>query len=50
LTVTVESESAYPPERILPEAIKVMKEKIVAIRKAVLALKGEAGDVEMSGP
>lgn len=52
VTVNVESEGFYPPERLLPEAIKVMRGKIATIRKAAEALiadsVGESGvDVEM---
>ncbi|KAJ8523126.1 hypothetical protein ONZ45_g409 [Pleurotus djamor] len=41
----VESESAYPPERLLPEAIRVMRSKIANIRQAAEALRP---DVEMA--
>ncbi|KII95397.1 hypothetical protein PLICRDRAFT_48360 [Plicaturopsis crispa FD-325 SS-3] len=34
----IESESAYAPERLLPEAIHVMREKIATIKKAAEAL------------
>ena len=52
VTVNVESEGFYPPERLLPEAIKVMRGKIATIREAAEALiadsVGESGvDVEM---
>ena len=52
VTVNVESEGFYPPERLIPEAIKVMRGKIATIRKAAEALiadsVGESGvDVEM---
>lgn len=46
----VESESAYAPENLLPEAIKVMRAKIAVIKKAAEALMGNPGgsiDVEM---
>jgi len=51
----LESESAYRPEQLLPEAIKVMRSKIAAIRKAAQALvvDGPIGgneDVEMVAP
>lgn len=36
--VTVESEGPYAPERLLPESIKVMREKISSIRQAAQAL------------
>ncbi|CAA7263088.1 unnamed protein product [Cyclocybe aegerita] len=35
----VESESAYRPERLLPEAIKVMREKLAIIKQAAEALR-----------
>lgn len=48
-TVNIESESFYPPERLLPEAIKVMRDKIATIRKAAEALLADSdasdGDV-----
>ncbi len=37
--VNVESEGAYSPERLLPEAIKVMREKLAIIKKAAESLK-----------
>jgi DNA-directed RNA polymerases I and III subunit RPAC1 len=45
--VNIESEGPYAPERLLPEAIKVMREKIAKIKKAAEALVdgGEAGGV-----
>ncbi|KAJ3573100.1 hypothetical protein NP233_g2646 [Leucocoprinus birnbaumii] len=47
----IETESAYPPERLFPEALKVMREKISIIRQAAEALKaqleGTTADVEM---
>jgi hypothetical protein len=49
--VNVESEGPYAPERLLSEAIKVMREKLVAIRKAAEALldqDGVGGDVQMA--
>ncbi|KAI0933608.1 hypothetical protein AcW1_005394 [Taiwanofungus camphoratus] len=59
----VESEGPYAPERLLPEAIAVMREKIASIRMAAEALLADAdglggpgvgtvgadGDVEMGG-
>ncbi|KAF9496024.1 insert subdomain of RNA polymerase alpha subunit [Pleurotus eryngii] len=42
----VESEGAYPPERLLPEAIHVFRSKIDIIREAALSLRAE--DVEMN--
>ena len=44
----VESEGAYAPERLLPEAVKVMREKISAIRSAAEALLADA-DGEVPG-
>lgn len=54
LAVNVESEGFYPPERLLPEAIKVMRNKISVIRKAAEALIADSPDetgvdVEMGG-
>jgi DNA-directed RNA polymerase I and III subunit RPAC1 len=40
----VESESAYEPQELLPEAIKVMREKIATLREAADALLG--GNIE----
>jgi len=51
LTVNIESEGFYHPERLLPEAIKVMRTKISTIRNAARALLDHGGateDVEMS--
>lgn len=48
--VNVESESAYAPERLPSEAIKVMREKIAVVRKAAEALRSDAPDVEMTDP
>ncbi|TFK50729.1 hypothetical protein OE88DRAFT_1680508 [Heliocybe sulcata] len=48
----IESEGAYTPERLFPESIKVMREKIANIRKAAQVLSSESqgtGDVEMGG-
>lgn len=36
--VTVESEGPYAPERLLPESVKVTREKIASIRQAAQAL------------
>ncbi|EIW82446.1 hypothetical protein CONPUDRAFT_136940 [Coniophora puteana RWD-64-598 SS2] len=47
----VESEGFYPPERLLPESIKVMRSKIATIKKAaegLLASKDSNADVEMA--
>ena len=38
IPVNIESESAYTPERLFPESIKVMRSKIASIRKAAEAL------------
>ncbi|KAG6841339.1 hypothetical protein C0991_012164 [Blastosporella zonata] len=45
----IESEGAYEPERLLPEAIRIMREKISVLRKAAEALLtlGD-GDVQMA--
>ncbi|KAJ3987954.1 DNA-directed RNA polymerase [Lentinula detonsa] len=40
---SVESESAYKPEQLLPEAIVIMKEKIAAMKTAALGLLGGEG-------
>jgi len=37
--VNVESEGPYSPERLLPEAIKVMREKLAIIKKSAESLK-----------
>ncbi|KAI0644789.1 insert subdomain of RNA polymerase alpha subunit [Trametes meyenii] len=42
---SVESESAYTPEALFPEAIKVMRGKIGAIRSAAEALLADAQDL-----
>lgn len=44
LPVSVESEGPYEPERLLPEAIKVMRAKIASIRAAAEALLTGEGD------
>ncbi len=47
----METEGAYPPERLFPEAVRVMREKIAVIRSAADALKSQLegpGDVEMA--
>jgi len=49
--VNIETESAYPPERLFPEAVRVMREKISVIRIAALSLKGQlegTADEEMA--
>ncbi|KAF8911698.1 DNA-directed RNA polymerase, partial [Gymnopilus junonius] len=45
----VESEGPYAPERMLPEAIKVMREKLAVIRQAAEALqdKSPGGDADV---
>ena len=48
--VSVESEGPYAPERLLPEAIKVMRDKISSIRasaQALLADKDEMGTLPL---
>jgi DNA-directed RNA polymerase I and III subunit RPAC1 len=42
LTVNVESEGPYEPERLLPEAIKVMREKLAIIKQAAEALRDKS--------
>lgn len=44
----VESEGPYAPERLLPESVKVMRDKIASIRKAAQALLADA-DGELPG-
>lgn len=44
ITVNVESEGFYPPERLLPESVKVMRSKIATIRKAAEALIADSVD------
>lgn len=47
----IESEGFYPPERLLPEAIKVMRSKIRTLREAAQGLLQDIGvveDVEMA--
>ena len=47
--VCVESEGPYAPERILPEAIKVMREKLAVISEAAVALRNKyAADKDIS--
>ncbi|EGO00665.1 hypothetical protein SERLA73DRAFT_178536 [Serpula lacrymans var. lacrymans S7.3] len=48
---SIESEGFYPPERLLPESISVMRGKIANIRRAAEALLADnnnAGDVVMA--
>lgn len=59
--VSVEAEGPYKPQELLPEAVKVMRGKISAIRAAAEALLQDSqdlsggdgpdadGDVEMNG-
>ncbi|PPQ83718.1 hypothetical protein CVT25_006122 [Psilocybe cyanescens] len=42
----VESEGPYAPERILPEAIKVMREKLAVIRQAAEALRDKSTTID----
>ena len=44
--VSVESEGPYAPERILPEAIKVMREKLLVITEAAVALRNKYASVD----
>lgn len=46
MSVNVESESVYAPERLLLEAIKVMREKVVNIKKAAEALLDQSGQTD----
>ena len=46
-SVNVESEGPYAPERLLVEAIAVMRDKISGVRNAVAALEVGSGDVDM---
>jgi len=51
----IESEGFYPPERLFPESIKVMRGKIATIRLAAEALLADsvdegAVDVQMADP
>ncbi len=41
--VNVESEGPYAPERLLPEAVKVMRSKIASIKMAAQALISDSG-------
>jgi DNA-directed RNA polymerase I and III subunit RPAC1 len=50
LAVKIESESAYAPQDLLPEAIKVMREKIINLRKAAKTLLDRDLDVQMADP
>ncbi|KAJ7349032.1 DNA-directed RNA polymerase [Mycena albidolilacea] len=46
----IESESAYPPQRLFPEAIAIMREKLATIRRAAEALLDQppAADADVS--
>jgi len=44
--VHVESEGPYEPERLLPEAIKVMREKLAIIKQAAEALRDKSTTVD----
>lgn len=44
--VCIESEGFYPPERLLPEAIQVMRLKITTLRRAAEALLNDTGTTE----
>jgi len=55
LPVNVESEGHYAPEKLLPESIKILRQKIATIRSAaeqlLVEIEGEPasqGDVEMA--
>ncbi|KAF7789292.1 hypothetical protein EIP86_000234 [Pleurotus ostreatoroseus] len=47
---SVESEGPYAPERMLPEAIKVMRQKISSIRKAAQDLIADKSDLGTMPP
>ncbi|KAJ6606363.1 DNA-directed RNA polymerase [Mycena vulgaris] len=44
----IESESAYPPQRLFPDAIAVMRGKLATIRRAAEALLDQPADVVMT--
>jgi len=46
LIVNVESEGPYEPERLLPEAIKVMREKLAIIKQAAEALRNKSTSLD----
>jgi DNA-directed RNA polymerase I and III subunit RPAC1 len=55
LPVNVESEGPYAPEKLLPESIRILRQKIATIRSAaeqlLVEIEGEPvaqGDVEMA--
>ena len=39
--VSIESEGPYAPERLFPEAVKVMREKLAVITEAAVALRAK---------
>lgn len=43
-TVNIESEGAYTPEALFLESIKVMREKISVLKRAVEAFSNSSGD------
>ena len=46
IIVSVESEGPYAPERLLPEAIKVMREKLAIITEAAVALREKYSTID----
>ena len=53
LTVNIESEGPYEPQRLPLEAVQVMREKISVLKRATEALRipGEPeGDIHMADP
>lgn len=48
--VCVESEGPYAPERLLPEAIKVMRVKLTSITEAAVALREKYANVDNDHP
>lgn len=53
--VNIESEGHYAPEKLLPQSIKILKQKIATIRSAaeqlLVEIEGEPasqGDIEMA--
>jgi hypothetical protein len=47
LSVNIESEGAYAPERLFKESIKVMRGKIATLREAARVLAPAGSDVNM---
>jgi DNA-directed RNA polymerase I and III subunit RPAC1 len=45
--VNVESEGPYAPERLLIEAVSVMRDKIAVVRKAAAALEAGNSNVDV---